>query len=116
MARILEEPDSATSQWFVNLGDNSILDSFDGGFSVFGEVVDGMDVVDAIAALTKVDASSLHPALEEVPAIGVSGGITIEEFVAALVVVNSAQVIPEPSSALLLGGGLLVLALRRHAR
>lgn len=46
-------PDSATSQWFFNLGDNSYnLDNQNGGFTVFGEVLgDGMDVVDAIAAL-----------------------------------------------------------------
>ena len=49
-------PDSATSQWFINLSDNS--NSLDvvtnaGGFTVFGQVIgDGMQVVDAIAALT----------------------------------------------------------------
>ena len=46
-------PDAATSQWFFNLGDNSsLLDNQNGGFTVFGEVLgDGMDVVDAIAAV-----------------------------------------------------------------
>jgi peptidyl-prolyl cis-trans isomerase A (cyclophilin A) len=49
-------PDSATSQWFINLSNNA--NSLDvatnaGGFTVFGQVVgDGMLVVDAIAALT----------------------------------------------------------------
>jgi len=49
-------PDSATSQWFINLSNNA--NSLDvttnaGGFTVFGQVVgDGMQVVDAIAALT----------------------------------------------------------------
>lgn len=41
------DPDSASSQFFVNLGDNTFLD---GGYAVFGEVVDGMDVVDALRA------------------------------------------------------------------
>ncbi len=49
------DPDSATSQFFFNLSDNSAsLDnpSNSGGFTVFGEVLgDGMDVVDAIAAV-----------------------------------------------------------------
>lgn len=49
-------PDSATSQWFINLSNNAnSLDvaSNAGGFTVFGQVVgDGMQVVDAIAALT----------------------------------------------------------------
>ena len=46
-------PDSATSQWFVNLVDNPALDrdGGNGGYAVFGEVVVGMDVVDAIAAV-----------------------------------------------------------------
>lgn len=48
--------DSATSQFFINLVDNDFLDfkaptpqHF--GYCVFGEVVEGMDVVDAIAAV-----------------------------------------------------------------
>jgi cyclophilin family peptidyl-prolyl cis-trans isomerase len=47
------DPHSATSQFFFNLADNSRLDaSGDGwGYTVFGRVTDGMDVVDAIAAL-----------------------------------------------------------------
>ena len=49
-------PDSATSQWFINLSNNAnSLDvaSNSGGFTVFGQVLgDGMQVVDAIAALT----------------------------------------------------------------
>lgn len=58
MAKISGQPNSATSQWFFNLKDNSsTLDanrspSSNGGFSVFGIVTgSGMDVVDAIAAL-----------------------------------------------------------------
>jgi peptidyl-prolyl cis-trans isomerase A (cyclophilin A) len=52
MARLGKQVDSATSQWFFNLGDNSDLDTVDQGFTVFGHVIgDGMKVVDAIAAL-----------------------------------------------------------------
>jgi cyclophilin family peptidyl-prolyl cis-trans isomerase len=42
---------SATAQFFINLRDNDFLDhgTRDFGYAVFGEVVDGMDVVDAIA-------------------------------------------------------------------
>ena len=44
------DPNSATSQWFINLRDNSeSLDNQNGGFTVFGRVTgSGMDVVDAI--------------------------------------------------------------------
>jgi len=39
------EPNSATSQFYINLKDNTNLDS---NYSVFGSVIAGMDVVDAI--------------------------------------------------------------------
>jgi cyclophilin family peptidyl-prolyl cis-trans isomerase len=41
---------SATSQFFVNLVDNDFLDNKPGsyGYAVFGKVVSGMDVIDAI--------------------------------------------------------------------
>lgn len=58
MASPLGNPDGATSQWFINVSDNPLLDTQDGGFTVFGRVTDdGMDVVDAIAALPKFDFS-----------------------------------------------------------
>ncbi len=53
-------PDSATSQFFINHADNVGLDRAPGGYTVFGKVIDGMDVVDAIAktpTTTKHDAS-----------------------------------------------------------
>jgi peptidyl-prolyl cis-trans isomerase A (cyclophilin A) len=52
MAKLSSDPDSATSQWFINLADNGgNLDSQNGGFTVFARVLgDGMAVVDAIAA------------------------------------------------------------------
>jgi len=45
--------DSATSQFFINLRDNDFLNNGtrDFGYAVFGKVTDGMDVVDAIAAV-----------------------------------------------------------------
>lgn len=45
--------DSATSQFFINLRDNDFLNhgGRDFGYAVFGRVTDGMDVVDAIAAV-----------------------------------------------------------------
>lgn len=47
-------PHSASSQFFINLSDNAFLDhtarSDDGwGYCVFGEVVEGLDVVDRVA-------------------------------------------------------------------
>jgi peptidyl-prolyl cis-trans isomerase B (cyclophilin B) len=54
MART-NDPNSATAQFFINLVDNSFLNNTNGkkdaadGYAVFGKVVSGMDVVDAIA-------------------------------------------------------------------
>jgi peptidyl-prolyl cis-trans isomerase A (cyclophilin A) len=52
MART-DEPNSATSQFFINLKDNAFLDFGirGAGYAVFGEVLEGMDVVDKIAAV-----------------------------------------------------------------
>ncbi|CUS49420.1 MAG: peptidyl-prolyl cis-trans isomerase B (cyclophilin B) [Idiomarinaceae bacterium HL-53] len=52
MART-QDPHSATSQFFINVKDNAPLDftgenPYGWGYCVFGEVVDGMDVVDNI--------------------------------------------------------------------
>jgi peptidyl-prolyl cis-trans isomerase A (cyclophilin A) len=57
MAKLGGQPNSATSQWFINLSNNvSSLDANvqgSEGYSVFGQVLgDGMQVVDAIAALS----------------------------------------------------------------
>ncbi len=45
------EVDSATSQFFINLRDNTSLDHCDRnyGYAVFGRVTEGMDIVDTIA-------------------------------------------------------------------
>ena len=48
------DPHSASAQFFINVGDNTFLDypGQDGwGYCVFGQVVEGMDVVDAIKAV-----------------------------------------------------------------
>ncbi len=115
MAKLPGDPDSATSQWFFNLRDNSaILDPQNGGFTVFGEVVgDGMLVVDAIAALQRWNASSIDPAFGEIPLIDfMVGGNVAEE----LVLLNSVTIVPEPATALLFAAGLAALGARHRAR
>ena len=62
MARTMD-PNSATSQFFINLVDNNFLDFTSPtvrgyGYAVFGHVTDGMEVVDAIA---KVRTGSVGP-------------------------------------------------------
>lgn len=60
MAR-MTPPDSATAQFFINTVDNKRLDTYGGGYTVFGKVVKGMDVVDKIAS-TPVAPGPLSPA------------------------------------------------------
>lgn len=53
MART-SDPNSASSQFYVNLADNTSLDyasSASPGYAVFGKVTSGMDVINAIAAI-----------------------------------------------------------------
>jgi peptidyl-prolyl cis-trans isomerase B (cyclophilin B) len=63
------DPHSATAQFFINVVDNGFLDftapSGQGwGYCVFGEVVEGMDVVDKIRAV-KTGSKGFH---QDVPA------------------------------------------------
>jgi len=46
MARLSGGVNSATSQWFINLGDNAFLDNVDEGFTVFARVISGFPVLE----------------------------------------------------------------------
>ena len=56
-----DDPGSAQAQWFINLRDNDALDHSVTdlgpiyGYAVFGRVVEGMEVVDAIGAVETAD-------------------------------------------------------------
>ena len=64
MAKLGNDPDSATNQWFINLADNAAnLDNQNGGFTVFGTVTSGMAVADAIADLDIINAGGVFNSL-----------------------------------------------------
>ena len=70
MAKISGNPNSATNQWFFNLIDNttSLGSSNNGGFAVFGYVINGgMNYIDIIGDLTAYNLSSYNSALTTVP-------------------------------------------------
>jgi cyclophilin family peptidyl-prolyl cis-trans isomerase len=73
MAKLGGDPHSATSQWFINLGDNSAnLDNQNGGFTVFARVFgNGMRVADAMRRVPVYNASGAdalnNPTYSELP-------------------------------------------------
>jgi peptidyl-prolyl cis-trans isomerase A (cyclophilin A) len=73
MAKVGNSPDSATSQWFINLADNSdSLDNENGGYTVFARVIgNGMAVADAISQLEVINAEG---AFTDMPVIDYVAG------------------------------------------
>jgi peptidyl-prolyl cis-trans isomerase A (cyclophilin A) len=121
MAKPGNNPNGATSQWFINLINNSsMLDTQNGGQTVFGEILpDDMAIVDAIAALPRVNANiptSSGP-FSELPVLEFPVGITNRNDL-KLVVVSDIDRVPEPSSLFLvaLAAGVPLICGRRKRR
>ena len=95
MAKLANNSDSATSQWFINLADNSSnLDNHNGGFTVFGYIMGrGMEVIDALAGLVVVNAGEpfAHLPLLSAPE---NGQISISQLVS----ISSVKVLPTVSA------------------
>lgn len=118
MALMGGDPDSGTSQWFVNVADNLGLDEPENGpFTVFGVIdEEGMAVVDAINNLPRVNFSQLF---SEVPLLQFTQGVPVvfEDFVTIPTVelVNPPQVVevsrPDLMKVDLVGDRLVVQAL-----
>ncbi len=72
MARLGNQPDSASNQFFINVADNDFLDQpRDGaGYAVFGKVVEGMDVIDAIKGVKTTNRAGHGDVPEEPVVIG----------------------------------------------
>ncbi|HTR00005.1 MAG TPA: peptidylprolyl isomerase [Candidatus Acidoferrum sp.] len=52
---------TATSQWFINYQDNVSLDTLNGGYAVFGQVIpSSLAVMDSISYLSTIDATSIY--------------------------------------------------------
>lgn len=90
MAKVAGNPDSATSGWFVNLGNNTAnLDSQNDGFTVFGQIsIAGMMIVDAVAALEVVNAGGVF---SDLPLLKSFNGSDL--YLSDLVMVQSISVV-----------------------
>lgn len=71
MGKTAVGPNTASSEWFVNTTDNSTIlgpsNGNSGGYTVFGEVAQGMEYFDKIALLQKINATSSGSALSDLP-------------------------------------------------
>lgn len=113
MAKLSGDPDSATSQWFVNLADNSAnLDFQNGGFTVFGQVLgNGMDFFDAVSNLDIYSiAANIHPELGSLPVVNYDlFTLILEENVVRVTNVEVVNTVPIPAAVWLFGSGLIGL-------
>ena len=102
MAKAPGNPDSARSQWFINLADNSVpLDTDNGGYTVFGRVTEGMAVADAISQLQIIDASGPYA---ELPVIDYVPGKYLTE--ANLVMTDISTDVTLPEATFVMNAGL----------
>ena len=86
MART-SDPNSATSQFFINVNDNKALNYAPGnpGYTVFGKVIAGMDIVNKIAKAPKGATGPVGP------------GINPKDVPAEKVIIKSAKIITPAS-------------------
>lgn len=95
MAKVSGNANSATSQWFINMGNNSAnLDVQNGGFAVFGEVVGtGMAVLDAVNALQVFSVSTTFDSipLRNYTSTDAANGVVLSDL--NLIVVTSVTVL-----------------------
>ncbi len=77
-------PDSGTDEWFINLAANSGLDdASDGGpFTAFGSVIyNGMTTVNAIAALTTYNGTTISSEWSNIPLQNYAGSLSDSNFI-----------------------------------
>lgn len=89
-------PDSATSEWVINVADNPSLDTATGGFAVFGRVINNslVNTVDPISALPVYDATLVTPVFSQLPvrqAVADGTFPTVDDFV----FITAGRVVPE---------------------
>jgi cyclophilin family peptidyl-prolyl cis-trans isomerase len=100
MARQGGVTNSASSSWFFNLDDNSFLDDVDGGFTVFGHVVRGSNVLEKFvsveaatnAGIAAITDNPFH--IDWLPIIPTNASVTPEDVVFLNIELLEVQVEP----------------------
>ncbi len=82
MAKLGNDPNSATSEWFFNESDSNAanLDTQNGGFTVFGRVTDSasLAVMDQIAAVPVPSPPPYNSPLDQIPLINYQSGSSVQ--------------------------------------
>jgi len=98
MAKVSGNVNSATDQWFINLVDNSgypnYLDTTNGGYTVFGQIINnGLTVANAIANVTVYNGTSVAPDWTNIP-LASSTVANSNGFIMSAFVITSMAVVP----------------------
>jgi uncharacterized protein (TIGR03437 family) len=120
MAKLGDDPNSATNQWFFNLGDNTAnLNNQNGGFTVFGQIRSqaGLAIMDRLAAVSVPNPHPLASPFDAMPLRNYSSGDIKEENLLIVQSIREVERPPQPvirsdSGAILAGafGGAAVAA------
>lgn len=119
MARVGGNVNSATSQWFINLGNNAGLDTVDEGFTVFGRVISGFDVLTRLNttfADANIETDGVFNATAELDSNFGHLPLLYRSLERDAALLTDIVVVPEPGSTTLfvLGAGICFLPVLRR--
>ncbi len=109
MAKLEGDPNSATNQWFFNLNNANAanLDNQNGGFTVFGRIVDNasLAVLDRLAAVPVPSPGPFPSPFNEIPLQNYTSGATVQA--ANLLIVQSITELPTAPPPAISQGGIV---------
>lgn len=100
LAKIADDPDSGSNEWFISLADNAEnLDNQNGGFTVFGTVIDdGMAIADEITAFPKHPTAGqiIASAFSDLPVVDYDLSLLPDMLRENLVMINTISSVSRP--------------------
>lgn len=100
IAKLGNDPNSATNQWFFNTADNAqILNNQNGGFTVFGRITNasGLAVMDKIAAVPVPNPGPLSAPFDQIPLMNYNGGTVTDDNFVQVLSITQLDNVPLPS-------------------